>query len=274
MGDIISILRHSKVVIDQSVRDKIIAENESTVDKVAVPKVTSTVRRVLPEHEGKYKVSLPKGSTKKTREILAKHSAMQSDKMDKKSIFDRLNPKDVDMADSTSSEPKAKISKASSSIFNRLGKLEKTSVAIRTHSRKPLPARVVMDTDSSSDLSDDNKMELDEIFNKQVKFSPKVEVRVYDERPKKVASRAKPSNVSVGVKSRLEPTSSLLAIRKPTKMKSPKPSPPAAVRFSKMKSDTMLSSQNVTVHSRLDIKHRKTNPTPNSSVFNRLGKNE
>lgn len=78
-------------------------------------------RRVLPEHEGKYKVSLPKGSTKKSREILAKHSAMQSDKMEKKSIFDRLNSKDAEYADSSSNEPHIRISTASSSIFNRLG---------------------------------------------------------------------------------------------------------------------------------------------------------
>jgi Family of unknown function (DUF5577) len=76
------------------------------------------VRRVLPEHEGKYKVSLPKGSTKKTRDILAKHSALQSDKIKKKSIFERLNSKDVEMDDESSNEP---IVKTSASIFNRLG---------------------------------------------------------------------------------------------------------------------------------------------------------
>lgn len=58
---------------------------------------------------------------------------MQSDKMEKKSIFDRLNSKDVEMADSTSSEPVVRVS---SSIFNRLGnykelekKIEKNSIA-------------------------------------------------------------------------------------------------------------------------------------------------
>lgn len=84
-----------------------------------VVKPTVTVRRVLPEHEGKYKVSLPKGSTKKTRDILAKHSAMQSDKTKKKSIFDRLNSKDVEMMDDDSSDEP--VEKSSASIFNRLG---------------------------------------------------------------------------------------------------------------------------------------------------------
>lgn len=57
--------------------------------------------------------------TKKSREILAKHSAMQSDLIEKKSsIFDRLNNKegrDIDMTDS------------SSSIFNRLGSYKDAS---------------------------------------------------------------------------------------------------------------------------------------------------
>ena len=87
-------------------------------------------RRVLPEHEGKYKVSLPKGSTKKSREILAKHSAMQSDKMEKKSIFERLNSKHVEIADSTSNESLMK----NSSIFNRLGDYKELEKKMDRHS--------------------------------------------------------------------------------------------------------------------------------------------
>lgn len=230
-------------------------------------------RRVLPEHEGKYKVSLPKGSTKKTREILAKHSAMKSDKMDKKSIFDRLNSKDFEMADSTSSEPKVKISKASSSIFNRLGKQEK--ITIRSPPRKS--ARIAMDTTEvdSSASDEDNRMDSDEMLNKQVKFSPKVQVRVYEDvRPKKVVQK-NPKLVSrtLSVKSRLDSSSSLLGIQRSTKMKSPKPSPPIASRFSKMKSDRMLL-ESTTVHSRLDLNNRKSKlAAKDSSVFNRLGRN-
>jgi len=161
MGDIIGILRHAKAVSDQAARDNILAENETIKSVVKEPPVSSTavcketnnllswifrnsllilarsvvvatsrrsepisksaVRRVLPIHEGKYKVSLPKGTTKKTREILAKHSALQSDKSEKKSVFDRLNTKHVEIADSTSSEPPVKLPKPVSSIFNRLG---------------------------------------------------------------------------------------------------------------------------------------------------------
>lgn len=111
---------------------------------------TTTPRRVLPEHEGKYKILLPKGSTKKSREILAKHSAMKSDKIEKKSIFDRLS-KGEEIVDSTSNEPLVKVSNASSSIFNRLGnykelekKIEKKSTAFSGILKSPLNQSVNM----------------------------------------------------------------------------------------------------------------------------------
>lgn len=43
MGDIISILRHSKTVTDQTVREKIMAENESTKFVAKVNPQTSSV---------------------------------------------------------------------------------------------------------------------------------------------------------------------------------------------------------------------------------------
>lgn len=95
----------------------------SLTSKILLASLSVAPRRVLPEHEGKYKVSLPKGSTKKSREILAKHSAMQSDKMEKKSIFDRLKSKDDD-SPSNESQSRTKISNSSASIFNRLGSYE------------------------------------------------------------------------------------------------------------------------------------------------------
>lgn len=159
MGDIISILRHSKTVTEQSFREKIMAENESVKSVAKVnpvsssqssrvssngkrpsgepPKqtvsmsrtsVTVVPRRVLPEHEGKYKISLPKGSTQKSREILAKHSAMQSDVIEKKSsIFDRLNSKDVEMSEYKSP--------SSSSIFKRLGDFKNLELGKRNEDR-------------------------------------------------------------------------------------------------------------------------------------------
>lgn len=91
----------------------------------------STVRRVLPEHEGKYKISLPTGTTAKSRAIIAK---MQSDKSENKSIFDRLTSNNVSDVEITSTSEPFKKTKETSSIFNRLGnykelELEKKSIA-------------------------------------------------------------------------------------------------------------------------------------------------
>lgn len=155
MGDIISILRHSKTVNDETVRSRILTPItiDAPIKSVAKIRPASPIssttlasvaiapaRRVLPEQEGKYKVSLPKGTTAKSREILAKHSAckntsnsrknvsnnrissVQMDKYEKRSVFDRLKPAtDVEMADSTSSDSIVRVAKVSSSIFKRLG---------------------------------------------------------------------------------------------------------------------------------------------------------
>ncbi|KAG5676099.1 hypothetical protein PVAND_005953 [Polypedilum vanderplanki] len=229
MGDIISILRHAKIVNDQNVRDKILSSNtepivvNKTLKAVAKIRPASPIqvrstplssvavtqpRRVLPEHEGKYKVSLPKGSTKKSREILAKHSAMQMDKIEKKSIFERLNPKteDIDMSDESSSENSlTKLTKVSKSIFNRLGgyevdkKIKDNSIEfagiLKNSPTKQPPRGIVKNkivpvqrisiakriqvkappVNVDSEMSeDDEKMDSDEY--KQVSFSPEVEV--------------------------------------------------------------------------------------------------
>lgn len=215
MGDIISILRHAKSVTDQSVREKILSsEPARTIVKVrpTSPVSSSTVasvavavpRRVLPEHEGKYKVVLPKGFTKKSRDMLAKHSAMQMDKVDtKKSVFERLqSSNDVEMADSTSNDTNVRINKVSSSIFKRLGGYQEVEKVVNQKSsafagilknsptKQPLRGvvkhrvntkivlnkpshRNLMDTDESEDESEE-KMDSDDC--KQVSFSPKVEV--------------------------------------------------------------------------------------------------
>lgn len=39
-----------------------------------MPTTIAKARRVLPEHEGKYKIVLPKGCTTRSKEILAKRS--------------------------------------------------------------------------------------------------------------------------------------------------------------------------------------------------------
>lgn len=75
---------------------------------------------------------------------------MKSDKIEKKSIFDRLS-KGEEIVDSTSNEPLVKVSNASSSIFNRLGnykelekKIEKKSTAFSGILKSPLNQSVNM----------------------------------------------------------------------------------------------------------------------------------
>lgn len=108
MGDIIAILRHSKVVYDQYKRDKVMSSDiklptapisksssegmRSNVIKInprpveeapkrpseSVVPVAPKPRRVLPEHEGRYKVTLPSGSTPRSKDILAKKAKCES----------------------------------------------------------------------------------------------------------------------------------------------------------------------------------------------------
>ncbi|XP_053665539.1 uncharacterized protein C19orf47 [Anopheles marshallii] len=170
MGDIIAILRHAKKVHEQSARDRVLCVPDSeitlpvatvsatqstssvsngkktekagmtrTVSATIPAKSESKARRVLPEHEGKYKITLPSGNTPRSREILqkktqeTKHTPNSSvavgatSKVGTKrsSIFDRLN---------NDSEPPSKVTPrapslqhvtssvvVSSSIFSRLG---------------------------------------------------------------------------------------------------------------------------------------------------------
>lgn len=106
-------------------------------------------RRVLPEHEGGYKITLPSGTTPRSKEILAKkahrelyqilpntknflielNSTVYSDKTEKKGIFDRLELEknghhQYETVDLTPPETRIKVTgleKPASSVFARLG---------------------------------------------------------------------------------------------------------------------------------------------------------
>lgn len=90
--------RHAKIVSDQNAREKVFGAEKQSVATLSVsPLVASVVsknsrtdspirtkqiisevppakpaRRVLPEHEGRYKIKLPSGTTERSKEILSK----------------------------------------------------------------------------------------------------------------------------------------------------------------------------------------------------------
>lgn len=208
IGDIISILRQAKTVIEKRSREQILSSRVEDVKpqiiKINLDKPTKisspfvgTPRRVLPEHEGKYKVSLPKGSTEKSRDLLAQYSMMNADKVDvKKSVFDRLQSQNNASVSIKSVKPSSS-SSSSSSIFKRLGdykeaetKASKRSSGILKNSpikkarmtitrEKTIKKAIIrtsnmrMDRNYSDDDDEDEMMDSDD---KQVSFSPKVQV--------------------------------------------------------------------------------------------------
>jgi hypothetical protein len=206
IGDIIGILRQAKTVIEKRSRDQILSTERSEDVKPKIIKLTSdkpvksstftgTPRRVLPEHEGKYKVSLPKGSTEKSREMLAQYSLMNADKVDvKKSIFDRLQSQNKP---TSPIKPRSSSSSSatSSSIFKRLGdykeaerKSSKRSSGILKNSpikkarltitrEKTIKKAIIRTSNMRMDRDDDDDDdEMMDAEDKQVSFSPKVQV--------------------------------------------------------------------------------------------------
>ncbi|XP_069699409.1 uncharacterized protein C19orf47 homolog isoform X1 [Periplaneta americana] len=105
-------------------------------DTVVTPP-SKKVRRVLPEHEGRYKITMPSGSTPRTQRILAKQGLLNQKK---KTVFDRLG--DGSVTSTTENEgpsititglglnivkPAISTSEKQSSVFSRLGEKPQVS---------------------------------------------------------------------------------------------------------------------------------------------------
>uniref|UniRef100_A0A6B2E9R0 SAM domain-containing protein n=1 Tax=Phlebotomus kandelakii TaxID=1109342 RepID=A0A6B2E9R0_9DIPT len=315
MGDIIAILRHAKVVHDQNTREKVLALDKVPVAAVSgnpigskvvklPPKVKpsenrdnleiplpSKPRRVLPEHEGKYKVTLPSGTTQRTKEIMSKRAQLfpekKPDRMDTDtddempqmavkrditfkvvgldkptgSIFSRLGDKsrtDGRVIESTPSH--AGILK--NSPTKKVGIVKKAS-SHRVISVKRVPAKAT--TMVADEVEFQQKMELCEP-QKSVSFSPEDEVVEFASRrasvkPKsRVGSRSAGNNVRsrLGLKASKTPTIAVLhKTRKTIKMK------PGIIK-SKLRSDDIVNLKALPVHSRLDLKRRAGTLTANA----------
>ncbi|XP_034232235.1 uncharacterized protein C19orf47 isoform X2 [Thrips palmi] len=128
-----------------------------------VPVPIKKVRRVLPEHEGGYKIKMPSGSTPRSQQILAKQKEIAS----KKTVFDRLGGSTSPGADpltaavsSTTSDPTftvtgleaAKKAKASS-VFSRLGDKQVSSTSALAVAEGTLPFAGILKNVSSKPVS-------------------------------------------------------------------------------------------------------------------------
>ncbi|KAJ8308099.1 hypothetical protein KUTeg_012973 [Tegillarca granosa] len=65
---------------------KIVINNNKLKEEVPVPKK----RRVFPEHEGKYKITMPSGTTAKTQKILKEQGLSKFSAKQSSTVFDRL----------------------------------------------------------------------------------------------------------------------------------------------------------------------------------------
>ncbi|XP_031617095.1 uncharacterized protein C19orf47 homolog [Contarinia nasturtii] len=317
MGDIISILRHAKKVNEQTTRDKILSAEKQTITTASVtPLIASSVskqsikvdgkgksddepsrkpaRRVLPEHEGRYKITLPSGSTERSKEILAKQAMLYSDQEQKKvGIFDRL-----EQTKKVSVQPQIKITglnnvaSTSSSIFSRLGgksddidmdderavafagilkSAPKKIVSIKKSARDQQKAILVrrIPAKAATMVADEYDAERMETGEKSVKFSSIDEILEIESRKKIVPRRiqlAKGQSIRTRLGLMIKNDKLILRKKKIVKLKQPvnRANGQIDISRSKMRSDELKKS----VKSRLSMK----NGPEVSKLVNRIGR--
>lgn len=73
-----AVLRLSPRTIPIAQNENSSSSSSTSSDNKIVPSIVTSItkpRRVLPEHEGRYKITLPSGTTKRSKEILAKKAS-------------------------------------------------------------------------------------------------------------------------------------------------------------------------------------------------------
>ncbi|KAJ9576486.1 hypothetical protein L9F63_006699, partial [Diploptera punctata] len=137
----------TQITNSSPVRTKKAVVKVKSVGEVVTP-VAKKVRRVLPEHEGSYKITMPSGTTPRSQKILAKQGLLTQKK---KTVFDRLG--DGSVSSTTGNEgpsititglglnivkPASSSQEKQSSVFSRLGEKPQVS-STSSHDSEEIP---------------------------------------------------------------------------------------------------------------------------------------
>uniref|UniRef100_A0A1B0AWZ1 SAM domain-containing protein n=1 Tax=Glossina palpalis gambiensis TaxID=67801 RepID=A0A1B0AWZ1_9MUSC len=289
MGDIIAILRHAKTVNEQTAREKVLS-SDNPIPVAAIPanpvsphneeiqmKSTSVStsaavvnplpfvtkpRRVLPEHEGKYKIKLPTGSTERIysdREIAK----------EKSDVFQRL----------------ATNSKSSIEVENTASNTSNTLEHIKIHITGLGNKRISNSTSIFSRLggkTEESMMvpkEIKPILKKTAKNRLSTIVKAKGVTPTTIVKPIKQKvllvkKVPVKKDSDDEVITNLHAIKKPAKLKNSTLS--KMKYFPKMKADLVSKQKDLPIYKRLgfntNVKASNSNNASVASISTRLSK--
>ncbi|XP_068085677.1 uncharacterized protein C19orf47 isoform X2 [Anabrus simplex] len=110
-------------------------------------------RRVLPEHEGRYKITMPSGSTPRTQQILAKQGLLPA----KKTVFERLGEGSVSST-TESDGPLITITGLGTKIIkNNVDKLQQSSVFSRLGDKQRVTSSTAPDLEEDDQEDEDDE---------------------------------------------------------------------------------------------------------------------